>query len=187
MRQRRTQYLLLAALFTALTAICARISVPLPGTGMVFSAQVCVVLCSGLLLGSRYGTLAQALYLLIGLAGLPVFAMGGGLAYILHPTFGYLLGFPAAAAVCGRIVGRASRPSFFRLFIAALCGVLTVYAVALPTLWIQAELTSRSLPAMGVFLWSYCAVFLPLDVAKALLATVLCRQLIRRLPPSSGG
>ncbi len=185
MHARRTQNLLLAALFTALTAVSARISISLPGTGMVFSAQVCVVLCSGLLLGSRFGTLSQALYLLIGLAGVPVFALGGGLSYVLHPTFGYLLGFPAAAAVCGGIASRASHPRFPRLLIAALCGTLTVYAVALPTLWVQALLASKALPAMRTFLWRYCAIFLPLDAVKALLAAMLCLQLARRLPPSA--
>ena len=181
MRNNRIERLALTALCVALTAVSARVSVPLPGTMMVFTAQVCVVLCSGLLLGPRYGALSQLLYLLAGLAGLPVFALGGGLSYALHPTFGYLLGFPAAAWLCGRAAGRVPHPSFARLLRAALLGVAAMYLVALPAAQIQARLIARDLPALGAFLWTYCAIYLPLDAAKALLAAALCRRVLKRL------
>jgi biotin transport system substrate-specific component len=187
MRNNRIQSLALTALCVALTAISARISFPLPIPGMVFSAQVCVVLCCGLLLGPWYGALSQGVYLLIGLIGLPVFTQGGGLAYVLKPTFCYLLSFPLAAWVCGRLAGRAAKPGFARLLCAALLGLVAVYVVALPALQLQARLTAGKLPAMGAFLWSYCAVFLPVDALKALLAATLCRQVLWRLPARQAG
>lgn len=90
-------------LCAALTAAAARVSVPLPGTTVPFTLQVVAVLLAGLLLGPRLGAAGQALYVGAGAAGLPVFAAGGGAAYLLGPTGGYLLAFPVAAAVAGGV------------------------------------------------------------------------------------
>lgn len=182
---RRTSALALAALCTALTVISARLSFPLPGTGLVFSAQVVAVLMSGLLLGARWGAISQALYLLLGLLGLPVFAQGGGLGYMLHPTFGYLLGFPAAAAACGWAARRLTQPSWLRLSAAGVLGIVALYVVALPyTRLVAGALGTAALP-LGKFLFAYCLAFLPLDAAKVLLAALTAALLHRRLPPGS--
>lgn len=97
------------AAFAALTAVSARIAVPLPGTAIPFTLQPVAVLLAGALLGSRLGASSQVLYLALGIAGLPVFAAGGGAAYLLGPTGGYLLAFPVAAAVAGLAFDRDSR------------------------------------------------------------------------------
>jgi biotin transport system substrate-specific component len=88
-----------------LTALAARLAVPLPGTAVPFTLQVAAVLLTGVLLGARGGAASQALYLAAGLAGLPVFAAGGGPAYLFGPTGGYLLAFPLAAGVAGWFAG----------------------------------------------------------------------------------
>lgn len=93
------------AAFAALTALGARLSVPLPGTPVPFTLQPVAVLLAGLLLGPAAGAASQFTYLAAGAAGLPVFAAGGGLAYLGGPTGGYLMAFPVAAAVAGWIVG----------------------------------------------------------------------------------
>lgn len=87
--------------FALLTALGARVSVPLPGTPVPFTFQVMAVLLAGWLLGPRLGSASQIAYLAAGAAGLPVFAAGGGLAYLLGPTAGYLLAYPAAAWIMG--------------------------------------------------------------------------------------
>lgn len=87
--------------FALLTALGARVAVPLPGTPVPLTFQVVAVLLAGYLLGPAAGAASQAAYLAAGVAGLPVFAAGGGPAYLLGPTGGYLLAFPAAAAVVG--------------------------------------------------------------------------------------
>ena len=68
-----------------------------------FTLQFFFVLLAGILLGSKLGALAVLLYVVIGLLGLPIFAAGGGLAYIVEPSFGYLIGFIAGAYVTGII------------------------------------------------------------------------------------
>jgi len=93
--------------FAALTAVGARIAVPLPGTVVPFTFQVVAVLLAGLVLGPRLGVASQAAYLVAGVSGLPVFAAGGGAAYLLGPTGGYLLAFPIAAALAGLGAERA--------------------------------------------------------------------------------
>ncbi|MFO7587872.1 MAG: biotin transporter BioY [Gemmatimonadota bacterium] len=95
------------ALAAGLTALSARVAVPLPGVAVPFTLQPVAVLLSGLLLGARGGMLAQLAYLGAGVAGLPVFAAGGGAAYLLGPTGGYLLAFPLAAGAAGAVAGRS--------------------------------------------------------------------------------
>lgn len=101
----RVRKLAALAAFAALTAIGARMSVPLPGTPVPFTLQPVAVLLAGLLLGPALGAGSQMAYLAAGAAGLPVFAAGGGLAYVAGPTGGYLMAFPVAAAVAGWIAG----------------------------------------------------------------------------------
>lgn len=87
--------------FAALTALGARLSVPLPGMVVPMTLQPVAVLLAGAVLGSRAGAASQVAYIAAGAMGLPVFVAGGGAAYLLGPTGGYLLAFPAAAAIAG--------------------------------------------------------------------------------------
>ena len=75
---------------------------PVPITG-----QTLGVMLVGSALGMRRGAAALVTYLLVGLAGAPVFAGGGGPAYVTAPSFGYLIGFVAAAAIAGWAAERA--------------------------------------------------------------------------------
>jgi biotin transport system substrate-specific component len=93
--------------FAALTALGARLSVPLPGLVVPMTLQPVAVLLAGAVLGSRAGAASQVAYLAAGVMGLPVFAAGGGAAYLLGPTGGYLLAFPIAAAIAG-LAGKRS-------------------------------------------------------------------------------
>ena len=90
-----------------LVALGAQASVPMPGTLVPLTLQVPAVLIVGGLLGARLGAASLALYLALGAAGLPVFAAGGvpGAARLLGPTGGYLLAYPLAAALIGRLAG----------------------------------------------------------------------------------
>ena len=76
----------LMALFAALTAVGAFITIPVPP--VPFSLQIFFAILAGALLGSRQGAMSIVIYLLLGLCGLPVFTKGAGLSYLLQPTFG---------------------------------------------------------------------------------------------------
>jgi biotin transport system substrate-specific component len=108
-----------ASLFVAL---CARITIPIPGTPVPLTVQNFGVLLVGLLLGSRRGFAALALYLAEGVMGMPVFSpVGvGGIAHLLGPTGGFLLAYPLVALLAGFVMEHG-RKTFAR---AALGGFL---------------------------------------------------------------
>ena len=104
-RREKAKDLTVCGLFSALIAVGAfmNIVIPVGADSMNFTLQWFFVLLAGLLLGSKRAFLSVSTYLLIGLMGIPVFARGGGPAYLLRPTFGFLLGFALAAYAMGKI------------------------------------------------------------------------------------
>ena len=108
MQHRKTLMLVLTALFAALTAIGAFFKIPFALAAI--SLQFLFTAMAGILLGAGYGALSQAVYVLIGLVGVPIFALGGGFSYVLQPTFGFLLGLIPSAFVIGKL---AKRPLTF--------------------------------------------------------------------------
>ncbi|TLY54407.1 MAG: biotin transporter BioY [Gemmatimonadetes bacterium] len=111
----------------ALVAIAAQIAIPLPGTPVPMTLQPLAVLLVGGLLGPGLGASAMLFYLALGAAGLPVFTPFGlpGVARLLGPTGGYLLAYPVAAFVVGRIAGDGRRLA--RLALAALAGIVLIH------------------------------------------------------------
>ena len=118
----RTQDVIYCGLFTALMAVGAfiKITLPLGIFEVTISLQVFFALLAGFLLGARNGFVSVLTYLIIGLIGIPVFAHGGGLGYLLRPTFGFLIGFAFAALFTGMLSSREGKPSLPKLAIAAL-------------------------------------------------------------------
>ena len=121
-----------AVLFvTALTAAAAQISVPLPFTQVPFTFQPMVVLLGGLALGPRLGFASQVLYLLAGVAGLPVFAasltLPPGALRLAGPTGGYLMSYPIAAFLTGYLAERGFDRRYLTSVLAMLAGLLVVY------------------------------------------------------------
>ena len=116
---------------TALTAAAAQFSVPLPFTVVPFTLQPMVVLLGGLALGSRLGLVSQVLYLVAGAAGLPVFAASAtlppGALRLLGPTGGYLLCYPLAAYVVGRLAERGFDRRYATSVLAMAAGLLVIY------------------------------------------------------------
>ncbi len=106
-RSRAARRAIGVAAFAAATAFGAKVAIPIPGTPVPVTLQALFIVLSGVLLGPRLGAWSQALYVGVGALGAPVFAAGGGFAYLLGPTGGYLLAAPAAAFAAGRVVGRS--------------------------------------------------------------------------------
>jgi len=114
-----------ASLFVSL---CARVTIPLP-TPVPLTLQNCGVLIVGLLLGSRRGFAALALYLAEGAAGLPVFnPMGpGGILQLLGPTGGFLMAYPFVAALAGFLMERG-RKTFANAALAGTAAEILLFA-----------------------------------------------------------
>lgn len=170
--------LTVAALFGALTAVGAIVSLPLPWTPVPFSLQVLFVLLSGIVLGGKLGAMSQAVYVALGVAGLPVFAGGhAGPGVLVGPTGGYLLGFvfaPLAVSTVARRDGLGEAWSGVKDFVGTLLGVAVIYAFGGVQLALVADLTASQAVALGVL------PFIAGDVVKALLATWVARHLRRR-------
>jgi biotin transport system substrate-specific component len=123
---RQAAIVLSASLFVAL---CARITLPLPFTPVPLTLQNFGVLLVGLTLGSRRGFAALSLYLIEGLAGMPVFSPTGpgGLAQLLGPTGGFLLAYPITAGIAGWVAERRKQ-TFARAAAAGLIAELALFA-----------------------------------------------------------
>jgi len=124
---RTLRALLLALLGSALLTLSAKIEVPFYPVPMTL--QTLVVLLLGMAFGARLAAVTVLLYLAEGAVGLPVFAgtpeRGIGLAYMMGPTGGYLVGFVLAAAVCGWLTER--RRDLFGLALAAVAGTVAIF------------------------------------------------------------
>jgi biotin transport system substrate-specific component len=120
------------ALGTALLALAARVEIPLPFSPVPVTAQTFAVLVIGAALGARLGAATVAVYILEGIAGLPVFAGGtAGVARLVGPTGGYLVGFVAAAAIVGWAAERGWTRSVPRTIVAMLVAEAALYAFGL--------------------------------------------------------
>jgi biotin transport system substrate-specific component len=129
----RTSIRLACVLFlTALTAAAAQISVHLPFTPVPSTLQPIVVLVGAAALGSRLGAASQILYLLLGVAGLPVFALSSilpqGAARLLGPTGGYLMAYPIAAFVTGWFAERGFDRRYLTSLVGMFGGLCTLFA-----------------------------------------------------------
>jgi len=116
----------------AVVALAAQVAVPLPFTMVPLTLQPLAVLVVGGLLGATGGAAALALYLAAGAAGLPVFAGGAaGAIHLIGPTGGYLLAYPVAAAVTGRLSrnadGRTGGAAVARALLASAAGMLVIH------------------------------------------------------------
>ena len=173
------QKLALTALFAALTAVGAWLRIPTPWSA--FTLQVLFVFLAGALLGPGCGALSQAVYVCMGLVGIPVFISGGGPAYFLQPTCGFLLSYIPAAAVVGLLLRGRAAPGFRRVVLACLAGLAVIYAVGLPYMALILNVYLGRGMSLGELLWSGMLVFLPFDALKIVLAAVLTRALLPRL------
>lgn len=118
----------LVAGFSLVIALCAQIAIPLPFTPVPVTLQTLAVLMAGCLLGSGRGALAVLAYLGEGFAGLPVFSAGrAGIAHLLGPTGGYLLGFLAAAFVVGVCAERGASRSWLGTWAMLILGNIVLY------------------------------------------------------------
>lgn len=166
---------MLATAMTGLTCVCARLSAPLPFTPVPVTLQVFAVLLSGLLLGRRWGAVAQVQYLLLGVMGLPVFALGrSGIGVLFGLTGGYLLSYPVAAGLTGWLSQR--RPSLSGQLTGCAAGVGIIYGLGCLWLAVMSNpvLSPQATLVMGVG-W-----FIAWDAVKALLAVAVAGGLKAR-------
>ncbi|MCL5781615.1 MAG: biotin transporter BioY [Firmicutes bacterium] len=175
----------LAGLMAAIMVVVTMITrIPFVHAVVPFSLQPLVAVLAGVLLGARIGALSMVVYLLLGLVGLPVFATQpfGGPAYVLKPTFGFLLGQVLAAYVAGKILAGNKNWSFVNYLLASLAGMAVIYLVGLPYIYGILNLyVGKAVSVMGVLKIGFLP-FVLWDVLKAVMVAVLARTIHLRLP-----
>jgi biotin transport system substrate-specific component len=154
-------------------ALCAHITIPLmPYTPVPLTVQNLGVLLVGLLLGSRRGFAALALYLMEGAVGLPVFSPSAlgltGIAQILGPTGGFLMAYPFVAFLAGYIFERGSK-TFLRAVTAGLLAEILLFAGGLTGLYVFTHSLAKA-ASLGLY-W-----FLAAEVMKVMFAAAIATR-----------
>lgn len=168
-----------SGIFTALTAIGAFISIPVGPVPITM--QTFFVLLSGVMLGSKKALLSQAAYLILGLAGLPIFAgFSGGLQTVLKPSFGFLIGMAAAAYIAGKIT-ESKEKTTFNITMAVLAGTAVIYAVGLPYMYYILNIMLVKNFDIAKILEIGMIIFIPGDILKAVIAVILGKKLRGRI------
>lgn len=169
-----TNRLAITGLMTSITCILGPICIAVPFSPVPFSLGLFGILLTTCLLGAKLGTLSCALYLLLGLVGLPVFSgFTSGVGVLLGPTGGYLFGYLFISAFAG--LSGNKKGSLLLHATDLLCGLLCCYALG--SLWL-AHNTNISFPQallIGV------APYVFFDICKITLALWLGRLLRKRL------
>lgn len=177
--------MVLVSMFAALAAVGAFIFRWLGAAIVPFSIVPFVVVLAGCILGPRLGALSMFLYLLLGLVGIPVFekAPFGTPAYVLQPTFGFIIGFVAAAYVTGRIAYGKETPGLARYIFGTLAGTAVLYVIGLPYLYMILNFyLGHSFPVMKVLEIGFIP-YVGWDILKAVVAAGLARAVQVRLHP----
>lgn len=175
-----TKEITLISLFVALITIGSKITIPSPI--VPFTLQWMFVALSGMLLGSRLAPISNIVYILLGLMGLPVFTKGGGISYILTPTFGYLLGFIIASYIIGKAVERMGNEiKFWRVLVAMAGALFVLYGIGVSYMYILANLYLGKAMSLTNAIWYGAVLFIPTDMLSATLCSVLGVRIARQV------
>jgi len=161
-RDSRVAQAVLVVAGTLLLALSAKVQVPFWPVPMTM--QTFVVLLLGIAYGPRLGVITGALYLVEGALGLPVFAKGAGVAYLMGPTGGYLFGFVLAMGVCGLLADRGWSRTAVRMLAVMLIGEILIFAPGV--LWLGVAIGMDKAVTFGL------TPFIAAEVFKIALAAV---------------
>jgi biotin transport system substrate-specific component len=166
-----TTKILMSLMMACFTGIMAQIIIPLPWTPVPITAQTFAVLCSGLLLGKKYGCLSQILYIVLGVAFIPWFGgMTGGIEIFLGSTFGFFIGFIIASYFIGAITEKyAKARNFTRMAIViGVANFALIYIPGLAGLALWASLTQGASIGIVDLLMMGLVPFIAGDIVKIL-------------------
>ena len=170
-RKITTKDMIMCALFTALIAVGAFIKVPVPVVPSTLQ------FLAGLIMGGRLGAISVGLYAILGLAGLPIFAEGGGIWYVLKPSFGYIIGFALGSLVTGLMVEKLKNLTMGRLLAANFTGLAIVYACGMIYYYIICNFVIGT-PIAFWPLFLYCFLLaVPGDICLCFVGAFLAKRL----------
>lgn len=171
--------LAMCGLFAALIAVGAfiKITIPVQPFPMHFTMQWFFVLLAGFLLRPRLACASVCTYLAVGLVGIPVFAAGGGPAYLIRPTFGFLLGFAGAAWVIGKVTELMHPVKLRQLLVPAVCGLAVYYLSGMIYFYLISNFVISMPVGWKVVLINCCLLTIVQDFILCVLAAAVAAQL----------
>jgi len=174
MKKPKLKKLIFCALFAAMTAAGAFFRIPLGFS--TITLQFFFTALAGMLLGKWWGAASQLLYVALGLAGVPVFASGGGPQYLLQPSCGFVLALPVTAFIIGALCYR--RRDVKTVVLACLAGMAALYAVGIPYMALILNVYMDKGMSLWRILMAGMIPFLPGDFLKI----AVCALIRKRLP-----
>lgn len=163
---RKTVNLVFIAMMTAVVCVLGPIAIQIPVSPVPISLGTLGLYTVIYILGSKRALISCALYLLIGLAGAPVFTgFTGGIAKLFGPTGGYLIGYLPMAALIGFFLKKFNQK--WLQFTGYILGTAVLYAFG--TIWLAIMNDIRFIDA----LWAGVIPFIPGDIAKIIIAMIL--------------
>lgn len=161
------------AVFAALMVAGAYITIPFPLVPLTFQTVISVL--AGLLLGWEKGMISMAVYCFAGLIGIPVFTAGGGIFYVLKPSFGYIIGFIFSAYIAGITAGRKGLP-YWRYIVGGLAAFLADYLIGIPYCLIAAHLLN--VENLAGLLVTGNLIYMPKDAVLSVFAGILAWRVL---------
>ena len=169
-----TYDLILSALFVALISVGAFIRIPVGPVPITL--QIMFVLLAGQLLKWHSAVITLCVYTALGLLGLPVFSGGGGIGYVLTPSFGYVIGFILASAVVS-VISNNGKQTIVRFFTANMVGLIIVYLFGLAYYILLSRFYFGEIIDLGSVLLMGSVVFVPSDLLFCILNAIISKRI----------
>lgn len=174
MSNQNTKNAAYVGLFATLVMVGAFTKIPTPI--IPFTLQFLFVCLAGFLLGAKKGFLSVFIYAALGLAGLPIFTGGGGITYVLQPTFGYIVGFIICAYTTG-LISEKLKPTLLNYTIAAVSGLIILHIIGVPYYYfISHNVINNNLSFSQIFLFCFVYTF-PFDFILSIISARLALRL----------
>lgn len=178
------QLLLRAALCLTLIIIGAKVQIPLPYFDY-YTLQFTFVLLTAVLLPMRYAISVMGSYILLGLIGVPVFAAGGGLGYVLRPSFGYLIGFLATIACISGLYRAYPVTIRFHFFLLNFLSIIITYIFGLGYKGVIINLYMNQILPVWTIMTSAFAFDIPADVIMICLLSLVEPRIVKAITHST--
>ena len=163
--------IILALFGTILLAISSKVQVPFWPVPMTM--QTFVIFLIGLTYGVRLSFATVALYLFEGAVGLPVFASGGGIAYLTGPTAGYLYGMLFASIVISYLANLGFSKTYFKVTISLIMGSIVIFSIGI--VYLGSIIGYQKAIAAGLL------PFIPSELFKIALAVALIPTILKAI------
>lgn len=179
--------IVMTAIVTAFTCTGGLFRIPTPIVAITM--QTFFACLAGLILGAKLGALSQAVYVLLGLIGVPIFSEGGGFGYVFKPSFGFLLGFILCAFITGlaknfllKTKNYSSFKSHLMVFLACVLGMVGLYLIGVPYMALILRLYLNRSAAVVLSASVSMGLFFLCDLVTIIILTVIVTILYKRLP-----